>query len=58
MEEFLKSLVLTLIFSTPLVFIAGIFIAAINKKIELYMILGSVIVFFIGLGICFSNFKI
>jgi hypothetical protein len=60
MTDFLIGLSTIMIFGSPFVFIAGLIVTAVNKtnrKIGLYMVLGSVISFIIGFGICASNFN-
>ena len=56
--EFIAQLAMFMIFASPFVFIAGLIVTAVNKdnrKIGLYMVLGSVICFIIGFGICLNN---
>ncbi len=46
-----------MIYTSPLIFIAGLIFTAIkkeNRKIGLYLIIGSIIVFIIGVTICLS----
>ncbi len=55
--EFLGQLAIFMIFASPFVFIAGLIITAINKekrKLGLYLVIGSIISFIIGFGICSS----
>ncbi len=55
--EFLGQLAIFMIFASPIVFIAGLIITAINKekrKLGLYLVIGSIISFIIGFGICSS----
>lgn len=59
MDDFLTGLSMIMLLGSPFVFIAGLIVTAVNKnnrKIGLSMILGSVISFIIGFGICASNF--
>ncbi len=57
--ELLSSFAMILIFGSPFVFIAGLIVTAVNKenrKLGLSLVIGSVISFIIGFGICASNF--
>ena len=57
--EFLSSLAMIMIFGSPFVFIAGLIVTAVNndnRKTGLLLVIGSVICFIIGFGICVSNF--
>lgn len=55
--KFLENLSAIMIYTSPLIFIAGLIFTAIkkeNRKIGLYLIIGSIIVFIIGVTICLS----
>lgn len=59
MDDFLSGLSGVLLFGSPFVFIVGLIVTAVNKdnrKIGLIMVIGSVVCFIIGFGICASNF--
>ena len=58
--EILQNLAMIMIFGSPFVFIAGLIVTAVNKtdrKYGLYMVLGSVIIFIIGFGICLNTWN-
>ena len=60
MNEFLSGLSGILLFGSPFVFIAGLIITAFNiekRKLGLYLVIGSVISFIIGFGICLNTFS-
>lgn len=61
MNDFLQGLSGVLLFGSPFVFIAGLIITAVNKekrKLGLYLVIGSVISFIIGFGICLNTFSL
>lgn len=58
--EILHTLAMIMIIGSPFVFVTGIIVTVVNKddkKYGLYMILGSVIIFIIGFGICLGTFS-
>ncbi len=59
-NDFLVGLSGILLFGSPFVFLAGLIITAVNKekrKLGLYFVIGSVICFIIGFGICLNTFS-
>ncbi len=60
MNDFLSGLSGVLLFGSPFIFIAGLIVTAVNKekrKLGLYLVIGSVISFIIGFGICLNTFS-
>ena len=58
--EILHTLAMIMIKGSPFVFVTGLIVTVVNKddkKYGLYMILGSVIIFIIGFGICLGTFS-
>ncbi len=60
MNDFLQGLSGVLLFGSPFIFIAGLIVTAVNKekrKLGLYFVIGSIISFIIGFGICLNTFS-
>ena len=60
MNDFLQQLSMVMLFGSPFVFIAGLIVTAVNKenrKLGLWLVIGSVISFIIGFGICLNTFS-
>lgn len=60
MNDFLQGLSMIMLFGSPFVFIAGLIVTAVNKenrKLGLWLVIGSVISFIIGFGICLNTFS-
>ena len=60
-KDFLSVIAILLLFGSPFVLLAGLIITIANKskrKLGLYLIIGAVISFIIGFGICLNTFSI
>ena len=60
MNDFLQGLSMIMLFGSTFVFIAGLIVTAVNKenrKLGLWLVIGSVISFIIGFGICLNTFS-
>lgn len=60
MSDLLSSVILFLLFVSPIVFVIGIILVAVSKdtrKFGIKLIIGSVIAFIIGFGTCMANIR-